>query len=200
MTMATKRRKAADGARSVLRHSGGGRDLRPPPAGRAWPFGTRRQYRRRLPGARRLARRRYPWAAILPHYLDRVRRGLINPKPELKVERVTPMVGSLDGQNGLALSSPPRRWPRRSTWRASSASASSPRGAARISAWRRITRCRRSRPALSASSSPMPRRACRPGAAWRRSSAPARSPRARRRARKSRSTSTCRRRWRRAAR
>src|SRR5262249_32730863 len=37
----------------------------------------------------------------LPHYLERVRRGLINPRPNLKVERVTPMVGSLDGQNAF---------------------------------------------------------------------------------------------------
>jgi len=37
----------------------------------------------------------------LPHYLDRVRRGLINARPSLKVERVTPMVGSLDGDNGF---------------------------------------------------------------------------------------------------
>ncbi len=37
----------------------------------------------------------------LPHYLDRVRRGLINSRPELKVEQVTPMVGKLDGQNGF---------------------------------------------------------------------------------------------------
>lgn len=37
----------------------------------------------------------------LPHYLDRVRQGLINSKPELAVERVTPMVGALDGQNGF---------------------------------------------------------------------------------------------------
>lgn len=37
----------------------------------------------------------------LPHYLDRVRRGLINPKPKLDVERVTPVVGSLDGDNGF---------------------------------------------------------------------------------------------------
>jgi LDH2 family malate/lactate/ureidoglycolate dehydrogenase len=37
----------------------------------------------------------------LPHYLDRVRRGLINPWPELKVEQVTPMIGKLDGQNGF---------------------------------------------------------------------------------------------------
>ena len=37
----------------------------------------------------------------LPHYLNRVRRGLINPKPDLKVERVTPMIGALDGQNGF---------------------------------------------------------------------------------------------------
>jgi len=32
----------------------------------------------------------------LPHYLDRLRRGLINPKPVLKVEKVTPMIGALD--------------------------------------------------------------------------------------------------------
>src|SRR5580693_1465241 len=37
----------------------------------------------------------------LPHYLDRVRRGLINPRPDLKVDRVTPMVGGLDGDNGF---------------------------------------------------------------------------------------------------
>jgi len=37
----------------------------------------------------------------LPHYLERVRRGLINPRPDLKVERVTPMVGALDGQNAF---------------------------------------------------------------------------------------------------
>src|SRR5580704_18680160 len=38
---------------------------------------------------------------LLPHYLERVRRGLINPRPNLKVERVTPMVGALDGQDGF---------------------------------------------------------------------------------------------------
>src|SRR5450756_2852384 len=38
---------------------------------------------------------------FLPQYLDRVRRGLVNPKPNLVVERVTPMVGSLDGENGF---------------------------------------------------------------------------------------------------
>src|SRR5271169_1051373 len=37
----------------------------------------------------------------LPHYLARVRRGLINPRPNLKVERVTPMVGALDGQDAF---------------------------------------------------------------------------------------------------
>jgi len=37
---------------------------------------------------------------FLPQYLDRVRRGLVNPKPNLVVERITPMIGSLDGQNG----------------------------------------------------------------------------------------------------
>src|SRR6202140_3400513 len=38
---------------------------------------------------------------LLPHYLERVRRGLINPRPNLKVERATPMVGALDGQDGF---------------------------------------------------------------------------------------------------
>src|ERR1700687_4677074 len=33
---------------------------------------------------------------FLPQYLDRLRRGLVNPKPDLVVEKVTPMVGSLD--------------------------------------------------------------------------------------------------------
>src|SRR3569832_1275463 len=37
----------------------------------------------------------------LPHYLERVRRGLISPRPNLKVERVTPMAGSLDGENAF---------------------------------------------------------------------------------------------------
>ncbi len=37
----------------------------------------------------------------LPHYLDRLRRGLINPRPELKIEQVTPMIGALDGQDGF---------------------------------------------------------------------------------------------------
>jgi LDH2 family malate/lactate/ureidoglycolate dehydrogenase len=37
----------------------------------------------------------------LTHYLDRVRKGLINPRPDLKVEKATPVAGSLDGQNGF---------------------------------------------------------------------------------------------------
>src|SRR5580692_12360019 len=37
----------------------------------------------------------------LPHYLNRVQLGLINPRPNLKVERVTPMAGSLDGQDAF---------------------------------------------------------------------------------------------------
>jgi LDH2 family malate/lactate/ureidoglycolate dehydrogenase len=37
----------------------------------------------------------------LPGYLERLRRGLINPAPELAVERKTPVVGTLDGQNGF---------------------------------------------------------------------------------------------------
>src|SRR6202140_744783 len=37
---------------------------------------------------------------FLPQYLDRLRRGLVNPKPNLVGARVTPVVGALDGQNG----------------------------------------------------------------------------------------------------
>lgn len=37
----------------------------------------------------------------LPVYLDRIRRGLVDPAPKLAVERRTPVVGALDGQNGL---------------------------------------------------------------------------------------------------
>lgn len=38
---------------------------------------------------------------FLPHYLDRLRRGLINARPDLAVERLSPMIGALDGQNGF---------------------------------------------------------------------------------------------------
>src|SRR5437764_2753837 len=37
----------------------------------------------------------------LPGYIDRVRRGLINPRPELKPRRVTPVAASLDGQDAF---------------------------------------------------------------------------------------------------
>ena len=37
----------------------------------------------------------------LPGYLDRLRRGLINPRPVLKPERVAPVAAALDGQNGF---------------------------------------------------------------------------------------------------
>jgi LDH2 family malate/lactate/ureidoglycolate dehydrogenase len=37
----------------------------------------------------------------LPGYLDRIRRGLVDPKPELAPVRVTPVAASLDGRNGL---------------------------------------------------------------------------------------------------
>ena len=37
----------------------------------------------------------------LPGYLDRLRRGLINPRPVLEPERVTPVAAALDGQNGF---------------------------------------------------------------------------------------------------
>ena len=37
----------------------------------------------------------------LPVYLERVRRGLVDPKPRLVIERKTPVVAALDGQNGF---------------------------------------------------------------------------------------------------
>jgi LDH2 family malate/lactate/ureidoglycolate dehydrogenase len=37
----------------------------------------------------------------LPGYLDRMRRGLVEPKPTLAPSRVTPVAASLDGQNAL---------------------------------------------------------------------------------------------------
>jgi LDH2 family malate/lactate/ureidoglycolate dehydrogenase len=37
----------------------------------------------------------------LPIYLDRLRRGLINPRPALAPRRVTPVAASLDGENGF---------------------------------------------------------------------------------------------------
>jgi LDH2 family malate/lactate/ureidoglycolate dehydrogenase len=37
----------------------------------------------------------------LPVYLDRLRRGLINPNPKLEPKRVTPVAASLDGENGF---------------------------------------------------------------------------------------------------
>jgi LDH2 family malate/lactate/ureidoglycolate dehydrogenase len=38
---------------------------------------------------------------FLPQYLERVRRGLINPRPLLKPRRVTPVAAALDGDNGF---------------------------------------------------------------------------------------------------
>jgi LDH2 family malate/lactate/ureidoglycolate dehydrogenase len=37
----------------------------------------------------------------LPIYLERLRKGLINPKPNLVPKRVTPVAASLDGENGF---------------------------------------------------------------------------------------------------
>jgi LDH2 family malate/lactate/ureidoglycolate dehydrogenase len=37
----------------------------------------------------------------LPGYLERIRRGLVDPKPDLAPARVTPVAASLDGKNGL---------------------------------------------------------------------------------------------------
>jgi LDH2 family malate/lactate/ureidoglycolate dehydrogenase len=39
--------------------------------------------------------------ARLPIYLDRLRRGLINPRPALVPQRVTPVAAALDGENGF---------------------------------------------------------------------------------------------------
>ena len=38
---------------------------------------------------------------FLPQYLERVRRGLINPRPRLVPHRVTPVAARLDGDNGF---------------------------------------------------------------------------------------------------
>ncbi len=38
---------------------------------------------------------------FLPQYLERVRRGLINPRPSLAPKRVTPVAATLDGDNGF---------------------------------------------------------------------------------------------------
>src|SRR3546814_5711407 len=38
---------------------------------------------------------------LLPHYLKRVRLGLVNPRLELAVEQITPVAGALDGQNAF---------------------------------------------------------------------------------------------------
>jgi LDH2 family malate/lactate/ureidoglycolate dehydrogenase len=37
----------------------------------------------------------------LPHYLGRVDKGLINPRPELRLESKTPVAAALDGQNAF---------------------------------------------------------------------------------------------------
>lgn len=37
----------------------------------------------------------------LPHYLNRVRLGLINPRPAIVIDRVTPVAASVDGDNGF---------------------------------------------------------------------------------------------------
>src|SRR5262245_62503792 len=37
----------------------------------------------------------------LPIYLERVRKGLINPRPTLAPHRVTPVAATIDGQNGF---------------------------------------------------------------------------------------------------
>src|SRR3712207_5319247 len=39
--------------------------------------------------------------ARLPGYLDRVRRNLVNPRPDLQPKRVSPVASHLDGSNGF---------------------------------------------------------------------------------------------------
>jgi LDH2 family malate/lactate/ureidoglycolate dehydrogenase len=39
--------------------------------------------------------------ARIPNYLERVRRGLVNPRAEIEVKRVTPVVAAVDGKNGF---------------------------------------------------------------------------------------------------
>ena len=39
--------------------------------------------------------------ARLPGYLDRVRRNLVNPRPDLQPKRVSPVAAHLDGDNGF---------------------------------------------------------------------------------------------------
>ena len=40
-------------------------------------------------------------AVRLPGYLDRLRKGLINARPEIEVKRVTPVVAAVDGKDGF---------------------------------------------------------------------------------------------------
>lgn len=37
----------------------------------------------------------------IPGYLDRLRKGLVNPRPDLKINKVTPVAADLDGGDGL---------------------------------------------------------------------------------------------------
>ena len=82
----------------------------------------------------------------LPIYLERVRTGLINPKPELAPKRVTPVAASLDGENGFGFVIGTRAMARGDR---DGARVRHRRrvGAAlrRISAWPRPTRSRRSK-------------------------------------------------------
>ena len=94
---------------------------------------------------------------FLPQYLDRLRRGLVNPKPDLEVERVTPMVGSLDGQNGYGFVVATKAMAAAIDMAREFGVGVGSARTARISAWRLATRCRRWRPALFHSSSPMHR-------------------------------------------
>jgi ureidoglycolate dehydrogenase (NAD+) len=41
--------------------------------------------------------------ARLPHYLDRIKAGSINPKPQLKIENSGPCSANLDGDHGLGI-------------------------------------------------------------------------------------------------
>jgi hypothetical protein len=81
----------------------------------------------------------------LPGYLDRLRRGLINPRPALEPRRVTP-VATLDGQDGFGFVVGTRAMQETIVIARDTGSARSPCAAAPILAWPPPMCCRRSRP------------------------------------------------------
>ena len=114
--------------------------------------------------------------ARLPVYLDRVRRGLINAKPSLKPERVTPVAATLDGQDafgfvvGMCAINEAMAMARELRHRRRVGAAQHPFRHGGV-----LRAARASRPASWRWCSPTPRRRCRRGAARTGCSAPIRS-------------------------